>query len=57
MAGPLQTYRVTGDPRILDDAEKTISLFDRFYLDRDKGGYFSHIDPIYARPARGEPAA
>jgi len=22
------------------------SAFDRFYLDRDKGGYFSHIDPI-----------
>lgn len=50
MAGPLQTYRVTGDPRILDDAEKTISLFDRFYLDRDKGGYFSHIDPISLDP-------
>jgi mannose/cellobiose epimerase-like protein (N-acyl-D-glucosamine 2-epimerase family) len=46
LAGPMQTYRVTGDPRILDDAEKTIDLFDRFYLDRDKGSYFSHIDPI-----------
>ena len=24
LAGPIQTYRVTGDPRILDDAEQTI---------------------------------
>jgi len=50
LAGPMQTYRVTGDPRILNDAEKTIDLFDRFYLDRDKGGYFSHIDPITLDP-------
>lgn len=50
LAGPIQTYRCTGDPRILDDAEKTIELFDRFYLDRDKGGYFSHIDPITLDP-------
>jgi len=46
LAGPLQTYRVTGDPRILDDAEKTVTLFDRYFEDKDKGGYFSHIDPI-----------
>src|SRR5579875_939215 len=50
LAGPMQTYRATGDPRILQDAEKTIELFDRFYLDRDKGGYFSHIDPITLNP-------
>jgi mannose/cellobiose epimerase-like protein (N-acyl-D-glucosamine 2-epimerase family) len=50
LAGPIQTYRVTGDPCILDDAEKTISLFDRFYLDRDKGGYFSHVDPLTLDP-------
>lgn len=50
LAGPIQTYRITGDPRILWDAEKTIQLFDRFYLDRDKGGYFSHIDPISLDP-------
>jgi mannose/cellobiose epimerase-like protein (N-acyl-D-glucosamine 2-epimerase family) len=50
LAGPIQTYRVTGDPRILEDAEQTVKLFDRFYLDRDKGGYFSHIDPITLDP-------
>ena len=46
LAGPVQTYRVTGDPRILRDAEMTLNLFNRFFLDRAQGGYFSHVDPI-----------
>ena len=46
LAGPIQTYRITGDPQILQDAEKTVGLFERFYLDKHKGGYFSHLDPI-----------
>jgi mannose/cellobiose epimerase-like protein (N-acyl-D-glucosamine 2-epimerase family) len=50
LAGPIQTYRITGDPRILRDAEMTVDLFDRFYLDRDKGGYFSHLDPVTLDP-------
>ena len=50
LAGPTQTYRVTGDPRILDDIDKTIALFDRYFRDPDKGGYFSHIDPVTLDP-------
>ncbi|MFC8914614.1 AGE family epimerase/isomerase [Streptomyces sp. NPDC057116] len=50
LAGPIQTYRVTGDPRIRNDADATIRLFDRFYLDPEHGGYFSHIDPILLSP-------
>ncbi len=46
LAGPIQTYRITGDPRILNDAELTVELFDRFFLDPKLGGYFSHLDPI-----------
>jgi len=46
LAGPIQTYRITGDPRILKDAEMTVDLFERFYLDKSNGGYFSHLDPI-----------
>ncbi len=47
LAGPIQTYRVTGDPRILSDAELTIKLFDDFFLDKSEyGGYFSHLDPV-----------
>jgi len=50
LAGPIQTYRITGDPRILRDAELTVDLFDRFFLDTEKGGYFSHLDPITLDP-------
>ena len=50
LAGPVQTYRITGDPRIRWDAEKTIDLFNTFYIDRERGGYFSHIDPITLDP-------
>jgi mannose/cellobiose epimerase-like protein (N-acyl-D-glucosamine 2-epimerase family) len=50
LAGPIQTYRASGDPRILRDAELTIDLFDRFFLDTEKGGYFSHLDPITLDP-------
>ncbi|MFF4573045.1 AGE family epimerase/isomerase [Streptomyces sp. NPDC001410] len=50
LAGPIQTYRITGDPRIKADADATIRLFDRFYLDPEHGGYFSHIDPILLSP-------
>ena len=46
LAGPTQTYRITGDKRIMEDIENTIDLFEKYYKD-DKGeGYFSHIDPI-----------
>jgi hypothetical protein len=50
LAGPIQTYRINGDPRILSDAELTVDLFDRFYLDRNNGGYFSHLDPVTLDP-------
>jgi mannose/cellobiose epimerase-like protein (N-acyl-D-glucosamine 2-epimerase family) len=50
LAGPIQTYRITGDPRILKDAELTVDLFDRFFLDQEKGGYFSHLDPVMLDP-------
>lgn len=51
LAGPVQTYRMTGDPRILRDAELTIKLFKEFFLDKtEHGGYFSHLDPITLDP-------
>lgn len=50
LAGPTQTYRITGDPRIMFDIEKTISLFEKYYKDSEKEGYFSHIDPITLDP-------
>jgi len=50
LAGPTQTYRATGDKRILSDIEQTIQLFERFYKDHERKGYFSHIDPIALSP-------
>ncbi|MBI4870090.1 MAG: AGE family epimerase/isomerase [Candidatus Riflebacteria bacterium] len=46
LAGPTQTYRITGDPRIRKDIEMTLQMFERHYKDHDKGGYYSHVDPI-----------
>lgn len=51
LAGPTQTYRLTGDPLILNDIELTLNLFNRYFLDKsDKGGFFSHVDPINLSP-------
>ncbi|WP_051217630.1 AGE family epimerase/isomerase [Paenibacillus assamensis] len=50
LAGPTQTYRITGNPQILNIIEKTINLFDKYYLDKEREGYFSHIDPVNFDP-------
>ncbi|MBK8026150.1 MAG: AGE family epimerase/isomerase [Chloroflexi bacterium] len=50
LAGPVQTYRATGDPRIRHDADMTLKLFEKYYYDPKLGGYFSHIDPITLDP-------
>lgn len=51
LAGPIQTYRCTGEPSIMEDTEKTIKLFNEFFLDKSEyGGYFSHLDPVLLDP-------
>jgi hypothetical protein len=46
LAGPVQTYRITGDPLILQDAKETINLFNRFFKDKtERGGYYSQPRP------------
>ena len=62
LAGPTQTYRITGDPRILQrhrEARSGCSTASTSIA--AKGGYFSHLDPItldpqepVARPERGK---
>ena len=47
LAGLTQTYRVTGNPAILRDIEMTMDLFEKFFKDKERGGYYSHIDPIF----------
>ena len=46
LAGPTQTFRITGDPRIANDIQMTVNMFQNYFLDRKQGGYWSHIDPI-----------
>lgn len=51
LAGPVQTYRVTGDPAILSDAKATIKTFWKYFHDKsERGGFYSHIDPITLDP-------
>ncbi|MGV9345909.1 AGE family epimerase/isomerase [Streptomyces spiralis] len=50
LAGPTQTYRVTGDPRILNDIDRTVALFQKYFRDPVHGGFFSHLDPINLDP-------
>src|SRR4029078_10604380 len=50
LAGAVQTWRATGDPRIIEDAIKTCNLFDRYFLDTDPGGYLSHIRAVKLAP-------
>jgi mannose/cellobiose epimerase-like protein (N-acyl-D-glucosamine 2-epimerase family)/anti-anti-sigma regulatory factor len=50
LAGPVQTYRLTGDPAIWEDARRTLNLFERYFKDAERGGYFSHVDPISFDP-------
>ncbi|WP_050512076.1 AGE family epimerase/isomerase [Streptomyces rimosus] len=50
LVGLTQTYRVTGDPRLLHDIEGTVGLFERYFADHRLGGYYSHIDPVSLSP-------
>jgi mannose/cellobiose epimerase-like protein (N-acyl-D-glucosamine 2-epimerase family) len=46
IAGPTQTFRLTGDPEVLRDIELTVALFNKHYRDTGPyGGFFSHLDP------------
>jgi mannose/cellobiose epimerase-like protein (N-acyl-D-glucosamine 2-epimerase family)/anti-anti-sigma regulatory factor len=50
LAGPTQTYRLTGDPLIRKDIDHTLNLFNKYFRDYELGGYFSHIDPVTFDP-------
>ncbi|WP_299407975.1 N-acyl-D-glucosamine 2-epimerase [Acaryochloris sp. IP29b_bin.148] len=51
LAGPTQTFRLTGNRDVLKDIENTIAFLNRCYKDpTPKGGYYSHIDPITLSP-------
>ena len=47
LAGPTQTYRITGGDHIKEDLDDTIAFLNRYYKDHGPyGGYYSHIDPV-----------
>ncbi|MFQ3679146.1 MAG: hypothetical protein SNJ60_01365 [Pseudanabaenaceae cyanobacterium] len=46
LAGPIQTYRVTGEPSILRDAEKTVDLFDRFSFSLPAGRFWFFVGQV-----------
>ena len=51
LAGPTQTYRVTGDMEILSDIHATVETFKRYFKDKtENGGFFSHVDPVNFSP-------
>lgn len=58
IAGLAQYYRITADPHALEDIRRTVSAFNKFYLDKKStnpefpglGGYFSHLDHASLRP-------
>ncbi|MEU8261555.1 AGE family epimerase/isomerase [Micromonospora sp. NPDC048999] len=50
LAGPTQTFRVTGDRRIAADVDATLRLFEKYFRDHEGSGYFSHIDPLLMSP-------
>ncbi|MFC4063386.1 AGE family epimerase/isomerase [Actinoplanes subglobosus] len=50
IAGLTQVYRVTGSPRLREIIDLTINLFQKHFRDTEKGGYWSHIDPVTFDP-------
>src|SRR5262245_29423881 len=50
LAGPTQTFRVTGDPEIRRDVDGTLALFEKYFKDLKGGGYYSHLDPDTMSP-------
>ena len=51
LAGPTQTYRLTGGADIKTDIDDTITFLNRHYKDHGPyGGYYSHVDPVTFNP-------
>nr|YP_009306317.1 hypothetical protein [Derbesia sp. WEST4838]AOP19221.1 hypothetical protein [Derbesia sp. WEST4838] len=44
IAGLAQYYRITVDPKALEDIRQSVNTFEKYYRDKTQGGYFSHLD-------------
>jgi mannose/cellobiose epimerase-like protein (N-acyl-D-glucosamine 2-epimerase family) len=56
LAGLTQYFRITGDPTVLSDIEKTVRFMDDYFWDKGPSdplaqGYFSHVHPGTLSPA------
>lgn len=50
LTGLVQTYRITGDSRILADVVSTVGFLEHYFRDPVHGGYFSHVDSETLNP-------
>ncbi|GAA0812822.1 AGE family epimerase/isomerase [Spirilliplanes yamanashiensis] len=57
LAGLTQVYRITGDPKLREIIDMTITMFHRYFEDTTshpdgtpRRGYYSHIDPVTFDP-------
>jgi mannose/cellobiose epimerase-like protein (N-acyl-D-glucosamine 2-epimerase family) len=57
LVGLVQTFRVTGDPSLRADIEGTVRLFERFFADPARGGFYSHVEITRTRPLTLDPHA
>jgi mannose/cellobiose epimerase-like protein (N-acyl-D-glucosamine 2-epimerase family) len=56
LAGLTQYYRITGDPEVLADIDRTVAFMNAHFWDGEARpaamrGYFSHVDPATFDPA------
>ncbi|GAA3455382.1 AGE family epimerase/isomerase [Dactylosporangium matsuzakiense] len=50
LAGITQVYRITGDPKLREIIDLTVNLFQHYFRDDERRGYYSHIDPVTFDP-------
>lgn len=50
LSGLAQYYRITLDPVVLDHITRTINAFQTWFFDEQRGGYYSHLDPVTMQP-------
>jgi mannose/cellobiose epimerase-like protein (N-acyl-D-glucosamine 2-epimerase family) len=50
LTGLCHYYRITAEWEVLDDIQRTVRTFNKYFLDTSGRGYFSHLDYATLRP-------
>lgn len=50
LSGLTQYYRITQDPSVLSYITRTMASFEKWFRDREGGGWWSHIDTVTKLP-------